>query len=163
MQYNVNDKDVKDIIPRSWYKDGTIYAVIYEGGNFFPSQMPGKDFLDTKSKWMEGTVRYMSAREVILGTSASTFEPDRNITRAEYVTMLMRMLNIGNIPQTYKGGFKDQAEIPSWALTDIDKARGLGLVKGDESYNFNPNDNIRGRHQESASHPVVSIVFLKLN
>lgn len=107
MQYNVNDKDVKDIIPRSWYKDGTIYAVIYEGDNFFPSQMPGKDFLDTKSKWMEGTVRYMSAREVILGTSASTFEPDRNITRAEYVTMLMLMLNIGNIPQAYKGGFKD--------------------------------------------------------
>ena len=72
-----------------------------------------------------------------------TFGPQRNITRAEFVTMAIRMVEYvkSNFTGDFGSGFKD-VDKNAWYAENIETAKELGLIKGDGTGNFRPDDAI---------------------
>ena len=49
-----------------------------------------KNFADTNGHWAEDAIDFVTAREMFAGTSATTFTPNANMTRAQLMTVLAR-------------------------------------------------------------------------
>lgn len=64
--------------------------------------------------------------------------PDKKITRAEFAVLLYQTLNLR--PQTPADGFTDS--IPNWAADAVNTLAAEGIIKGDPTGKFRPNDNI---------------------
>lgn len=88
---------------------------------------------------------YEEAREAILaladagiinGTSATTFTPDANIKRGDFLLMLMRMLDVKDTAEAE--AFADVPE-GSYYYDAIMQARGLGITDGTGANRFTPN------------------------
>ena len=58
------------------------------------------------------------------------FDPDSNVTRAEFAVMLCRWLRIDLSAYNEALIFADEADIPSWALCSVKAAASLGLIQG---------------------------------
>lgn len=128
------------ILPRSWYAQGLVYAKISRTGRYDARTAEGRDFADTRGLWMEQAVAYMAAREVIQGTSDTTFSPQDSVTRAQFVTLLMRMLSLDG--QSSDNSFADRGSIPAWAIGAVSTAAAQGIVQGDPDGLFRPDDRI---------------------
>lgn len=64
--------------------------------------------------------------------------PDKKITRAEFSVLLYQTLNL--TPQTPSESFTDT--IPNWASDAVNTLAASGIIKGDPTGTFRPNDNI---------------------
>lgn len=98
-------------------------------------------FTDTYGKWMDEAALYLNERGIVSGIGGKLFAPERKVTRAEFLTMLMRA--VGAEPDGWQTTpqFRD---VPSgvyyydYAL----KARALGIIEGTGGNSFNPDANI---------------------
>ncbi len=59
-----------------------IYSVIYNPVSF----------KDVANHWAKAAINDMGSRMVETGVGSGTYEPDRNITRAEFVAIIVRAL-----------------------------------------------------------------------
>ena len=97
------------------------------------------------SAWFSGYVKYLNNYGVIFGTGKDTFEPNRSITRAEFVAMAVRFFDVfgdGNkaIMEQY-AEFKDVSS-GYWAAEYIKDAAIHGWIKGYEDGTFRADRNI---------------------
>lgn len=78
---------------------------------------------------------------IIKGVSPEYFKPDHPITRAQAATIYVRALGLENkAPDPgYLTKFKDDAQIPVYARDGIYIVNELGLMTGDPTGRFNPN------------------------
>ena len=62
-------------------------------------------FLDIKNHWANSVITFLAQNEIVEGVSEKAFEPDRQVTRAEFITMLIRAcgMSIGE----FNGGYYD--------------------------------------------------------
>ena len=130
------------IIARSWYdaENQVLNVISAESGNFEVYYANVQSFDDTKGRWMDNAARYLRARNVAYGIGNNLYAPDNNITRAEFTSLLVRMLNLelGDLTPTE---FRDADSIPAYAKEAIDIASAYGLVEGYQGI-FAPNDQI---------------------
>ena len=133
------DKIADAIIPRSWYNKQRAYAKVNNPGIYDVSVKPLPEFTDTKNGWMDPAVKYMGARGIVEGTGDDLFEPQTTITRAHFVTMLMRALDVELRGGWMPAPMADVSEVPEWALTYVMQARAIGLPITDSEDRFNPN------------------------
>ncbi|NOU69274.1 hypothetical protein GC096_35235 [Paenibacillus sp. LMG 31461] len=96
-------------------------------------------FADVEKHWAKEAVNDMGARLVIHGVNDTTFNPDADITRAEFVAMIGRGLGLrlGEGLQS----FGDVAT-NAWYASAIQTAVTYGLVSGFEDETFQPNAKI---------------------
>lgn len=97
-------------------------------------------FQDLKAgSWYEGAVNYGYYNGLFVGTSDTTFEPDRNMTRAELVQVLYAM----NDSPEVKGssGFQDVKD-DAWYAPAVTWARENGIVAGRSETIFDPNTSV---------------------
>jgi S-layer homology domain. len=132
------DKSDDTIIPRSWYADGSVSAKVCEPGTYDAKIVPLAAFADTNGKWMAEAVGYMGARGIVEGVGNNLFDAQGTITRAHFVTMLMRALNF---ELDYEEAMppEDFENTPEWTKESIRMATALGLTLRDVDGNFNPN------------------------
>ncbi len=97
-------------------------------------------FDDVKGTWAEKAVMYLAEKGIVSGIGDNMFAPERNVTRAEFITMLMRMLNI----DADISGETVFSDIPSDAYyyEYVLKAKALGIAAGYNDNTFKPNENI---------------------
>lgn len=76
----------------------------------------------------------------VSGTSSTTFSPSANVTRAQFVTMLGRMLNVNTADYTAKKF--DDVDPSSWYGPYVSWAAEKGYVNGVSKTAFAPNNNI---------------------
>ncbi len=143
--------EVEKIIPRSWYAKGRVWAKIYRPGSFRTLYNEVDTFADIKGGWMESAVNYLRARGITEGVDAKKYGPSARLTRAQYTTLLMRILAIE------KGGrpaaaFRDAGEIPVWAGDAVDLAFALGIVNGYADQTFKPQAGILRQEMFTMSH-----------
>ena len=126
------------IIPRSWYADGSVYAKVCEPGTYDAAIKPLGSFTDTEGLWMAEAVGYMGARGIVEGVGGDLFDAQGTITRAHFVTMLMRALDV---ELDYEEAMppEDFESVPDWAQKSVRMATALGITLRDEDGNFNPN------------------------
>ena len=102
-------------------------SVLLDSGS--PSAFPDMD-----GHWASRYVDHMRNIGVIAGRLADDgtvyFDPDSNVTRAEFAVMLCRWLRIDLSAYDEALIFADEADIPSWALCSVKAAASLGLIQG---------------------------------
>ena len=132
------NKSDDSIIPRSWYADGNVYAKVSAPGTYDAKIVPLAAFTDTDGEWMAEAAGYMGARGIVEGIGNDLFDAQGTITRAHFVTMLMRALNVTDIPSTLEVPVTDYEDVPEWAKTHVITAAALGITLTDEDGSFNP-------------------------
>lgn len=98
------------------------------------------DFQDLDSvEWARTAINGLAMRGMINGRDQYTFDPNANITRAEYCQILMGAINALNAK-----GESTFSDVPStaWYYNAVSVASQLGIVSGYGDGNFGPNDLI---------------------
>lgn len=91
-------------------------------------------FLGSSGHWAEASIAELVKRGVVNGYQDGTFRPDNAMTRAEFVTILVKALNLRQAEST--GSFKDMEQ--HWAKSTVDTAHANGIVTGFEDGTFKP-------------------------
>ncbi len=96
-------------------------------------------------EWAQSPIKAVYTEGIILGRinddKTVDFAPYDNITRAEAITILGRILNEGDTDGVLN--FADSNDIPEWASDGVKKLSGLGIISGYEDNTILPNNNIR--------------------
>jgi hypothetical protein len=126
-----------------------VVKVIIDGsGGVVPApsdNIPGNSaipvFTDIQGNWAQNHIEYLASKGIINGTSTTTFSPNKNLTRAEFIKFLVGTLESIDLKSANKGIFKD-VENDKWYTDYANWAGEKGIVAGDEKGNFGPNDMI---------------------
>ncbi len=98
-------------------------------------------FIDVPADaWYKEELEYAVYNGYISGTSATTFSPEGNITRGQFVTILGRMLKVDTSAYT-SSKFTD-VDMKSWYGPYVAWAATKGYVNGTSSTTFAPGNNI---------------------
>ncbi|MBP1993235.1 S-layer homology domain-containing protein [Paenibacillus eucommiae] len=88
--------------------------------------------------WAANVIRELSAKQIVQGVSLTEFAPAKLVTRAEFATLLVRLLKL---KVSGKATFVDIAP-DDWYFESVSTAASLGLVEGIGDNLFEPNDSI---------------------
>ena len=83
-------------------------------------------FDDMKEHWAQYDVEYMANEKLISGVSDNLFDPEAQIIRAEYVTILVRAMNY----ETFYGESYSDFAADSWYANYVATAKANGLLNG---------------------------------
>ena len=95
-----------------------------------------KTFADLDSHWAKADVELMASRHVAKGMTADLFEPQRQITRAQFAAFLLRALGLGEY-RPAKATFTDVSG-DRWYYGVVEAAAQAGLVAGYPEGDFKP-------------------------
>lgn len=96
-------------------------------------------FTDVDSDpWYQDAVLYTCSRQLMMGSSDTTFSPEAATTRAMVITVLHRM---EGTPPVQAEAFSD-VPVDAWYSTAVCWARAIGLVHGYGDGTFRPGDNM---------------------
>lgn len=92
--------------------------------------------------WAAAQINDLTAKGVIIGYPDGTFQPDNNVTRAEFAAMVIRALGQEHTKVIQPVEFTDITE-EHWAYSDIQKALYFDLISRDsEGELFRPDDPV---------------------
>ena len=93
-----------------------------------------------ESRWSYPYIKELYDAGVVSGTSATTFSPAANVTRAQFVTMLAGLAgaDVSNCPAT---PFRDVPE-GAWYAPYVNWALANGIVSGTSAVTFSPDASI---------------------
>lgn len=96
-------------------------------------------YTDDNGHWAEEAIENLTKEEIVTGYSDNSFKPEDEITRAEYITMLVRMFKPTKLADI--SSYTDVAQ-DAWYFESIAKAVGMGVVQGDNATTMRPESNI---------------------
>jgi hypothetical protein len=134
------DGTVRHVPTRIILKDGKYYAEINSLTNSTYSVVwHPQTFADVEKHWAKNAVNDMGSRLVINGVNASKFNPNADITRAEFAAIIVRGLGL----KLGEGAAK-YADVPanSWYAAAVGTASEAGLINGFEDGTFRPDVRI---------------------
>ena len=167
-----DDEPFLDARPGDWYRDDAVAAralglvsgtseVIFDPDARFTRAMavqlltrlagdalPASDaipFGDVAADawYAEAAARAYSAGLLRGVTADESFRPDEPVTRADFLTMAVRTLELlGSEETTASLPFTDRDSIPAYAYAAVGKAYGMGLLRGDPSGLLRPQDGL---------------------
>ena len=106
-----------------------------------PTPGTGLPFTDVPAdRWSYPYIKQLYDAGVVSGTSATTFEPTANVTRAQFVTMIAGLA--GADVSGYASGPFDDVQAGSWYAPYVNWAAASGIVSGTSATTFDPNATI---------------------
>ena len=148
-------------VSHSWADDGIQYCVAYQlmsgvGDNLFAPKMTTTraqivqilynlegepkvsgtmPFTDLTQNWYKDAVLWSYQTGVVVGTSATTFEPDQPVTREQIAVILMEYVTkVLKLERTWTPAdlsvFPDAGSVSDWAKDALADAVALGLISG---------------------------------
>ena len=118
----------------------TIKAIWKDKASSHEDTCPSKKFTDVDtSLWYHSHVDYVVEKNLMVGTSATTFEPNSTITRAMVVTILYRMAGSPAV-----SGSPSYNDVPAatWYSNAVKWATDKGIAYGYGGGKFGPNDPV---------------------
>ncbi|MGG1513914.1 S-layer homology domain-containing protein [Paenibacillus oryzisoli] len=98
-----------------------------------------KTFADVSASfWANGIIKKMAAKHIIDGVDDTHFNPQGNVTRAQFAAMLVRALGLTD---GHVASFKD-VTADAWYADAVAKASAAGLVTGRTSDTFAPDADV---------------------
>ena len=110
-------------------------------------------------EWAVEAIESLAKDGVVNGTSANTFEPNRQITRAEYLAMLMRSYDL--IDETATSAFTD-VTANDWFYSAVSSAAKLGIVAGNEDGSFGANDPITRQDMMVMTYRALQVISMPI-
>ncbi|MDG0789895.1 S-layer homology domain-containing protein [Cohnella ginsengisoli] len=94
-------------------------------------------FDDVRDNFAAQAISNMAALHIVTGTGERRFEPDKPVTRAEFMTMLDRLLRI----EPVESAISSFSDVPktAWFYRWVQPAVQIGLAKGKSDTSFEPN------------------------
>ena len=148
-------------VTKNWAYPGIQYCVTHQlmsgvGGNLFAPKMTTTraqivqilynlegepkvsgttPFTDLTQNWYKDAVLWAYQTGVVVGTSATTFAPDRPVTREQIAVILMEyMTRVLKLERTWTPAdlstFPDAGSVSGWATDALADAVALGLISG---------------------------------
>lgn len=100
-----------------------------------------KSFQDVQGHWSSSTVNNLASRLILSGTSANFFDPDRDVTRAEFTAIILRALGLNKeLPGTHSS-FTDVSS-GDWFAQAVKTAASYKLISGYDDSSFHPADPV---------------------
>lgn len=96
---------------------------------------------DIEGKACEQAVKVLLDLDVVTGYPDGTFQPDKQVTRAEAAVIVIKMLGLENKVGTQKSNYTDMAGY-GWAEPYIAFASNLGILQGDGNGKYRPGDAV---------------------
>ena len=109
--------------------------------------------------WAKSSILELSGRGIINGYDDNTFRPANNITRAEFIKILINALFPDS--SSDKSNFTD-VPVGHWAYEYISKAYGMGIVNGISDEIFAPDKNITNEQMAVMCSRAVAKAGIKL-
>ena len=139
--YYLNDEGKPEIVMNARYdeKTGKItfipkhfskYAAVHSKVTFSDIEKP---------TWAKVKIEALAAREIVAGVGNSKFNPYGNVTRAEFIQMLMKAFELNDSSATTE--FTD-VKAGAWYYNSIATAQKLGIVSGKLDGSFGVKDQI---------------------
>jgi len=123
LSYDMTDNQLS-----SWAPHFSVYSLAVYSPNFD----------DIEDNWAKTYITSLAARGIVSGYSDTEFNPNGIITRAEFTSMLMNYLALGDeVKQNFDDVSKDD-----WYYEQVGRAGLHSIVAGVESGMFRPNDAI---------------------
>ncbi|NQX69038.1 S-layer homology domain-containing protein [Paenibacillus alba] len=120
------------------YSNGEMTAQISHFSKYAVLEVT-KAFADVPNgHWAADVIKELVAKQIVNGTSATTFEPGRSVTRAEFTSLLVRALKLTGTGQL---SFTD-VHATDWYEETIAIAVKAGVVNGKSETIFDPNAQI---------------------
>lgn len=91
-----------------------------------PNSAMAADFYDISGHWAETAINNLADKGVVSGVDTNEFCPNGTVTRAQYLKMIMEVLNIGT--SEYRPGECLDARADSWYAPYLQKALDCGLI-----------------------------------
>ncbi|SEA48698.1 Lamin Tail Domain [Paenibacillus sp. 276b] len=113
----------------------TKFAVLVSDKTVTQAPEGTKNFTDLVGHWASGSIMDLVELGVIQGYPDNSFRPDKKITRAEFVTLIIKALHLQGFADK---GFADTTT--HWAQDAISTAAGLGIVNGYSDDTFGPDE-----------------------
>ncbi|MGF9643040.1 S-layer homology domain-containing protein [Paenibacillus sp. FSL L8-0502] len=116
--------------------DGKLEAIIKSNHNsIYAVVSADKKFKDLENHWAQKDVEMLANKLIVQGVQPDIFEPNRAVTRAEFVAMLVRGLGMQEKPLTEP--FTDVKE-NAWYAGSVGAAVEAGLIRGYGNQSFGP-------------------------
>ena len=131
--------------------NNSTYTVIYSP----------KTFKDVENHWAKDAVNDMGSRLIISGVSEDRFEPDGDITRAEFAAIVVRALGVMRAGAG-RDAFSDVTK-DAWYYDAVSIAYEHGIISGYGNGIFGPMDKITNEQAMTMFARAMSITDLKAN
>lgn len=139
--YYVNENGKLEVIKNAIYnaENGTVRLSPTQLNPHFPAYSD-KSFTDlNEAAWAKNYIESLAAREAINGVGNDRFNPNGQVTRAQFITMLVNLFDLSD--PTATASFTD-AETDAWYYSAVASAQKLGIVNGKGNSTFGINDTI---------------------
>lgn len=109
-----------------------------------PSPAPVSPFRDVQAKysWASEAIDTLYGLGIITGTSGTTFSPEKNITRADFVLMLVRALGLEAEAGAQANSSFTDVQRGAYYYEALGIAKKLGIIQGVDGSRFNPKSEI---------------------
>ena len=112
------------------------------GNGSSSSSSGGWAFTDTSNSWAVSYIDDLAEAGIVQGNEEGAFEPDRNITRTEFLKMVLRAFGHTYDDSDSSSVTFDDVDTSHWTANVIGRAQELWYVDGVGGGNFRPNDII---------------------
>ncbi|WP_152392070.1 S-layer homology domain-containing protein [Paenibacillus guangzhouensis] len=94
-------------------------------------------FGDTAGHWAQPSIEHLAAKQIVQGTSLHAFDPNGQVTRAEFTAILVRALSLPSTDQPASTAFRD-VQVGDWFAGAVHTASQTGLIDGMPDGTFQP-------------------------
>jgi len=155
----VYDPETKQLsfVPSLFSKDSDGNAIVTikrNSNSIYTAIKYSKTFDDIASHWAKVNIELLASKLVVDGVTDSEFQPDRNITRAEFAALVVRALGLNT---NVSGSSFSDVQSNDWFAGVVAAAAKAGLVDGYEDGTFKPNNTIN--REELAAMVVRALKF----
>lgn len=160
-EYTVKDEDGNESNRATVYVDVDEDGVIITG-NDYDGDCMFHPFVDVVGHWVEDAIEGQDGlycRNVVEGRDGTHFKPNAEVTRAEFLTILLRNLNVDILAYEDENEYYIDVNPSKWYYAYIVAGKELGIIDDEENY-FRPNDRI---NRAEAAAMMVRVVELTEN
>ncbi|MBR1943003.1 S-layer homology domain-containing protein [bacterium] len=117
----------------------SLLSVLMISFNFLPAFAATNLVNDIKSNyWASKEINFVVERDIMPADTKGYFNPDKSVTRVEFVHSLLKLLSNDNLNVNIQNQFTDISEYDGY-FADVLRSQQLGLVYGYPDNTFKPN------------------------
>ncbi|QJD84595.1 S-layer homology domain-containing protein [Cohnella herbarum] len=137
-----NDGMVRHVPTKVTQIEGKPVAIVNSLTNSMYALIANKvSFTDVENHWAQKIINDLGSRKVLSGAGNGTFEPNRDITRAEFSAIIVKALGLKVEAQADKIPFSD-VNSSNWYAGYVNAAYARGIVTGLSNGSFGASDKL---------------------
>ncbi|UKS28999.1 discoidin domain-containing protein [Paenibacillus sp. HWE-109] len=121
-----------------------------QSGGIYTAISAAKSFADMSAHWAREDVEKLASKGIISGVSGDKFDPEKEISRAEFAALLIRSqgMKVDNSEPAAGSAFRDILK-GDWYAGLVNTAAQAGLIQGYDDGTFRPSEHV-SREQMAA-------------